>query len=67
MAIPTMPRVLYAQMWRSIRPSDGERDWHPLHPHGSDDVPTVHRALPTPERADPRYEVIVVRYVLDDE
>ena len=63
MSIPTMPRVLYAQMWRR-RDENGDGAWHPLHPcFGTDDVPMVRRELPDPERADERYEIRVVKYV----
>ena len=64
MSMPTMPKVLYAQMWRRRDLKDSE--WCPLHPLGGDDVPIVRREPHEPERADERYEIRVVRYVLDE-
>ena len=59
---PMMPRVLYAQMWRL---KDGPaRAWHPLHPL-ADGIPCMWLAEPDLQRADPRYEVRVVRYALE--
>jgi hypothetical protein len=65
MSLPTMPRVLYAQMWRRPVERGGDGEWHPLHPLGGDDVPVVYRESRDPERADERYEIRVVRYMLE--
>jgi hypothetical protein len=65
MSMPTMPKVLYAQMWRRRDLKDAE--WHPLHPTAYyDNVPSMRPEPHEPERADERYEIRVVRYVLDE-